>query len=205
MRKYPLVILCLIAFISCLAGGDVVINEIYYTTKTSSNQVQWLEIYNRSYSEINISGWKISTSNDLSGAFLIPAGTTINAKDFLIFAASRDVMASLWGLTDKVIEYGDVLNFSQTGDDIHLLDNTNQEYDVVWYGDGGEAGSTNAANLVSFGTTLARNIDGKDTDNPSHDFSQRFPTPGQSNSFTGFSQSTWGKIKAIYSIKRLYL
>lgn len=205
MRNYLLVSLCLIFFISFLAGGNITINECYYTTKTNSNEAQWIEIYNNSSNDIDISGWKLTTSKNLGNAFLIPAGTIINSKDFFIFAASRDVMVSVWGVSKNVIEYEDVLIFSQTGDDIHLFNTTNKEVDAVWYGDGGEMGSNNAANLVSFGMSLARNPDGRDTDDPSRDFTERFPTPGQSNNFTGFTQSTWGKIKAIYSIKKKLL
>jgi len=205
MRNYLLVSLCLIAFLSCLAGEDITINEVYYTKKTNTNDAQWLEIYNSMSSDVDISGWKISTSTNLSNAFIIPVGTVVNSKSFFIFAANIDVMASLWGLTKNLIEYGDALTFSETGDNIHLFNNTNNEVDAVWFGNGGEMGSTNAAHTVSFGMSLARNPDGKDSDNPSLDFSERFPTPGQSNTFTGFTQSTWGKIKAIYSIYRKLL
>lgn len=202
MRNYLLVCLFLITFLPVLVAEDITINEVYYTVKNNSDKSQWIELYNNSNTAIDMSGWKISASKDPNTGFLIPGGTIINPKDFFIFAASTDVMASLWGLTKNVIEYGDALTYSQNGDDIHLFDTTSKEVDAVWYGDGGEMGSINAANPVSFGMSLARNPDGKDTDNPSQDFYEHFPTPGQSNSFTGFSQSTWGKIKAIYSIKK---
>ncbi|MCK4233818.1 lamin tail domain-containing protein, partial [candidate division WOR-3 bacterium] len=190
MRNYLFVFLCLITFLSFLFGEDIAINEIYYTTRTNSNETQWIELFNKTSNEIDISGWKLSTSKDGSSAFDIPAGTVIDPKGFLIFAASRDVMVSLWGLTKNVIEYGDVLIISETGDNIHLFDNTKKEIDAVWFGDGGEMGSTNSAMFVSFGMSLSRNPDGKDTNNPSVDFSQRFSTPGHSNNYTGFSQST---------------
>jgi len=202
MRVYLLVFLCLIVFLSFLSAETITINEIYYTTKNNGNEAQWLELYNSSSQDVDITGWKISTSKNSSNAFLIPAGTIINSKGFLVFAASRDVMASLWGLTKNVIEYGSELTFSETGEDIHLFDATNNEIDVIWYGDGDEMGSSNAASTASFGSSLARSPDGRDTDNPSRDLTERFPTPAQSNNFTGFSQTTWGKIKAIYSIKK---
>jgi len=205
MKKYLFAFFCLIIFGAYLFAEDVTINEIYYTSKTNTNETQWLELYNSSNSKIDIGGWKIGTSKNPSNAFIIPAGTTINSKSFLVFASSKDVMSSLWGTSKEVIEYGEAMTFEQTGDDIHLFNNTNNERDAVWYGDGGEMGSNNAAHSVSFGMSIARNPDGNDTDNPSTDLSERFPTPGQTNSFTGFTQSTWGKIKAIYSTKRRLL
>ncbi len=202
MRFYLLVFLSLMVIVFGLSAENLTINEIYYTTRNNGNETQWLELYNSSTQNVDIGGWKIGTSMNPGSAFLIPAGTVINSKDFLVFASSMDVMASLWGLTENVVEYGNKLTFSQTGEDIHLFNATNNEIDVIWYGDGDEMGSSNAANTVSFGSSLARNPDGRDTDNPSRDLTGRFPTPGQSNNFTGFSQGTWGKIKAIYSIKR---
>ncbi len=205
MKFYMFVFLCLITFLSFLAAGDITINEFYYTTRTSGNETQWIELYNSSNSDIDISGWKIGTSKNSSNAFTIPAGTIVNTKDFLILAASSDVMASLWGLIKNVIEYGEAVIIDKTGDDIHLFNNENTDIDAVWFGDGGEMGATNAAHTVSFGMSLARDPDGKDSNNPSMDFTERFPTPCHSNNFTGFNQSTWGKIKAIYSIKKKFL
>ena len=205
MRPYLYVFLYILFLFSSLAAGDITINEIYYTTKTNGNETQWLELFNSSSNEIDISGWKLTVSKSTNNAFIIPAGTVINEDDFLIFAASSDVMSSLWGLNTDIIEYGDALDIAKTGDDIHLFNALNEEIDAVWFGDGGEMGSTNAASIVSFGMSLARNPDGSDTDNPLRDFSERFPTPEHSNSFTGFNQSTWGKIKAIYSIRERML
>ncbi len=205
MRPYLYVFLYILFLFSSLAAGDITINEIYYTTKTNGNETQWLELFNSSSNEIDISGWKLTVSKSTNDAFIIPAGTVMNEDDFLIFAASSDVMSSLWGLNTDIIEYGDALDIAKTGDDIHLFNALNEEIDAVWFGDGGEMGSTNAASIVSFGMSLARNPDGSDTDNPLRDFSERFPTPEHSNSFTGFNQSTWGKIKAIYSIRERML
>lgn len=205
MRPYLYVSLYILVLFSFLAAGDITINEIYYTTKTNGNETQWLELFNSSSNEINISGWKLTVSKSTNDAFIIPAGTVIHEDDFLIFAASSDVMSSLWGLNKDIIEYGDALDIARTGDDIHLFNALNEEIDAVWFGDGGEMGSTNAASIISFGMSLARHPDGSDTDNPLRDFSERFPTPEHSNSFTGFNQSTWGKIKAIYSIRERML
>jgi hypothetical protein len=205
MRKHLCAFLIILFFLSFLAAGDITINEIYYTTRTNGNETQWIELFNKSNSEIDISGWKLTVSKNTSNAFIIPAGTILNGEDFLIFAASSDVMSSLWGLNKDIIEYGDALQVQETGDDVHLFNNLNEEIDAVWFGDGGEMGPTNAAHAVSFGMSLARHPDGSDTDNPLHDFSERFPTPENSNSFTGFNQSTWGKIKAIYSIRERLL
>jgi hypothetical protein len=204
MRPYLCVFLIILLF-TFLAAGDITINETYYTTKTNGNETQWIELFNSSSNEKDISGWKLTVSKSTNDAFIIPAGTVLNGKDFLIFAASSDVMSSLWGLNKNIIEYGNALDIEETGDDVHLFNALNEEIDAVWFGSGGEMGSNNAAANVSFGMSLARHPDGSDTDNPARDFSERFPTPEHSNSFTGFNQSTWGKIKAIYSIREKLL
>jgi hypothetical protein len=205
MRKHSYVILLVVLSIAFLAGEDITINEVFYTTKTNTNETQWLELYNKSNSSIDLSGWKVSTSKDGSNAFTIPAGTVLDSKGFLVLAASDDVMSSLWGIVQGIIEYDDALFFEESGDNIHLFNSSNTEIDALWYGDGGEMGTSSSAQTVSFGMSLSRNPDGKDTDIPSTDFLERFPTPTRSNNFTGFSQSTWGKIKAIYSIKKKLL
>lgn len=204
MKKYLFVLFLMLTLVSCVLAHDITINEVYYTVKNNSNKAQWIELYNESDNEIDIRGWKISTTGNPGDGFTIPAGTVIKSESYVVLASSKDVMASLWGLSKNVVEYDEALFFEQSGDNIHLYDSNNNLIDEIWYGTGGEKGSTNAAGTVSFGMSLARNPDGSDTDNPSSDLSERFPTPGNSNLFTGFSQSTWGKIKAIYSIKNKF-
>ena len=81
------------------AESDVVINEIY-TTGTSSDP-DWIEIYNSSSSDIDISGYRIYDSGGQNGTKPkkeFPAGSVIPANSFLVIITD-DTSASGFGLS----------------------------------------------------------------------------------------------------------
>ncbi|MBK6765877.1 MAG: lamin tail domain-containing protein [bacterium] len=74
------------------ATNSVVITEIMYddTASGANPDVEWVEIYNTTGATINIGGWILSDSPThpitLEGAWYIPAGTTINAGQYLVLS-----------------------------------------------------------------------------------------------------------------------
>lgn len=71
------------------ASNSVVITEIMYDD-TASIDVEWIEIHNTTGAAINIGGWIVTDYNAYpptsEGALYIPAGTTINAGQYLVLS-----------------------------------------------------------------------------------------------------------------------
>lgn len=65
-------------------AGDVVINEFLVDPDAD----QWVEIYNKGSSAINIGGWFIDDDGGTQ-KFTIPSGTTINPSEFKVFESGN--------------------------------------------------------------------------------------------------------------------
>ena len=77
-------------FVPQVLAADVVVNEFLANpAETPESDNEWIELYNKTSSVIDISVWKL---DDLSGAgsdvYTIPSGTTIDANGFKVFESS---------------------------------------------------------------------------------------------------------------------
>jgi hypothetical protein len=76
--------------------GDVVINEMYCDASSYFDMSEFIELYNTTDSEIDVSGW-VLTGIEFDQIcqehhHQFPSGTTIPAHGYLVFSArSRDV------------------------------------------------------------------------------------------------------------------
>lgn len=111
-------------------SGDIVINEFMASNdNTVADQDgeydDWIEIYNNGTNSIDLSGY--SLSDDSTDLFLwtFPAGTMIDADDYLIVWADDDVSQA--GLHAN-------FKLSASGETIYLLDNTGALADQVTFG-----------------------------------------------------------------------
>lgn len=193
---------------SASLSSEIRLNEVYYHDQDT---YQWAEIFNGGAEIADLGGWIFSRHSTLVQAeyFVIPAGTVVPAEGFLLLCADGDALKARFDVPPgvEILEYGSAsqgLLLETDGDDVYLLDPHLAEVDAMWYGDGGDRGSFQSAPLVAFGHSLGRFPDGESTGVPSADFyDYRDPTPGISNPpRAGIDRSTWGRIKAMYSVKR---
>ena len=207
-----------LVFAAGSARAGVVINEVMYypSADRGDDDLQWIELYNPGAEDMDIGGWILanhplmgfSKSRDL----IFPEGTIVPASGYLLLVNDLDdskdhdgeYFAGHWTVPAgvQVLDYGQdfpQLSLGQEGDDLHLSADGQKDVDVMWYGDGGEIGS-GAASGVSQGSSLGRNPNGHDTDDPATDFIQfTHPTPGASNQSAPVTQrSTWSKIKLLF-------
>ncbi|NUP13919.1 MAG: lamin tail domain-containing protein [Polyangiaceae bacterium] len=75
----------------------VVVNEV--VADPPSGQEDWLELYNRSSESVDIGGWKITDSEPAVHSFVFPAGTTLDAGQYLVL--DRDAANSFTFGFDK--------------------------------------------------------------------------------------------------------
>ena len=110
----PLVALCMLFFLVILTpayaqiSDHVVINEVDTNPPGSdaSTIIEWVELYNPTDSDVDISGWKVASTTVLKKTLAIPFGTIIEPDQFLIYSYQ-----SIW--------------FADINDSVELLDKNN--------------------------------------------------------------------------------
>jgi len=78
--------------------GDLVINEFMASNTSAVEDISsgvseyddWVELYNNSNSDINLSGYFLSDDSEDIMSWQIPAGTVISAKGYLMIWADKD-------------------------------------------------------------------------------------------------------------------
>ena len=213
----PLFLIASMVFAAGFCHAHVVINEVmYHPEGDGSDDLQWVELFNPGPEDVDIGGWVLA-NHPLEGSIksrelIFPAGTSIPAGGYLLLVNDLDdskdhdgiCFVNRWAVPTEtqVLEYGrecPQLFFDQFGDDLHLSADGQRDIDAMWYGDGGEMGSGGAA-IVSSGSSLGRQPNGRDTDDPAADFAAfSHPTPGASNQSAPVAErSTWSKIKMLF-------
>jgi len=143
--------------------GDVVINE--FVSDPADGEVEWIELYNTTGQEIDLSGWTIEegsgTKTNLSG---ILAGS--GKEKFLVIAKPKG-------------------NLNNSGD-IIILRAGGVLIDQVAYGNWDDGDLENNAAVPSDPNSLARKFDGQNSFNNLNDLAvTTTPTKGASNIITG--------------------
>jgi hypothetical protein len=171
-----------LVFVFCLIGARcrarVVINELYYDHPGTDTGHEFIELINSSMAPADISGATIEFHNGTGTTWALvwraPANTTIAADG--LFVVGGDLVTPL---PDAVITYS-----LQNGPDaIRLVDAEGHVLDTVGYGalDDPAFVETMGAPKVPAGKSIARALDGIDSDDNSLDFIAATPTPGRHN------------------------
>jgi PKD repeat protein len=137
--------------------SDIVINE--FVSDPVDGEEEWIELYNNTEREVDLTGWKIE---DGSGAITNLSGK-IGPKDFFV--------------VEKIKGY-----LNNSGDIIILKDPSGKIIDQVAYGDWDDGNKDDNAPGTRDPYSVARIIDGYDTDRDNLDFKiSTTPTKGESN------------------------
>lgn len=158
-------------------ADHVVINEVYYDV-AGSDEAEFVELYNPTEDDVNLSGWYFGDEEDTTGYEgygQFPPGTVIPAQGYLLVAKNSTAFAQAFGFTPDV-EMTFALN--NGGDEILLGQEDHAQYvDVVTYENGSFSGVI-AHPGVPEGHSIERNPHGEDTDDCSVDFQDlSVPTP----------------------------
>lgn len=152
----------------------VLITEVFYDTPGTESQEEWVEIFNPTKEQVDISGWKIT---DGEATFTVPNGTIMPAQEVLIVARSSSGFKALYGFEPDFS--GATFSLSNSGDEVILKDSSNNVVDVVTYGKGSYPGVIPHP-AVTEGHSLERVLANFDTDDCSRDLiDQPDEMPGQ--------------------------
>jgi len=170
--------------------GEVVINEICVHGTSASDE--FVELYNNSINEKDISSWKLQYKSDTGTTWSskvgagLPDGTKIKPKGFFLLAGK-----SYAGGTIPDFRHTVDWNLKDTAGHVRLIDANETEIDRVGYGASANNPETLPAPTPAFGQSITRNTDGPDTNDNSLDFVVLItPTPQNYSYISSESNNT---------------
>ncbi|MFA6435896.1 MAG: lamin tail domain-containing protein [Candidatus Gracilibacteria bacterium] len=82
-------------------SDDIVLSEILPNPEGSDTETEWIELYNMGTDNVDLGNWSLDDEEEGSTPYIFPAGTTIEAQDFLVIYRI-DSNLSLNNDTDQV-------------------------------------------------------------------------------------------------------
>ncbi|MBU0647958.1 lamin tail domain-containing protein [Patescibacteria group bacterium] len=181
----------------------LLVSEVYYDTIGNDSDEEWVEIYNPTGGEVDLSNYKIGdeeTQGEGEGMYQFPSGASVLNDQTMVVAKNAVGFYELYGkYPDFEIDSSDddISDFSQTldmvkysswstgslsltnsGDEIVLLDDGDVVVDAVVF-EGGAYGGVTAHAGVATGHSIQREPINSDSDDCSSDFvDMTTPTPG---------------------------
>ena len=111
----------------------IIINEINYHSSDIFDPGDWLELYNASDEDLDISGW-IFQDEEEAHLFILPAGTWLAARDYLVLC--QDTTAFMALFPDVAAYVGEFdFGLSNGGELLRLFNPAAALHDSVPYGD----------------------------------------------------------------------
>ncbi len=145
----------------------VVFSEVFYDTPGTDSDEEWIELYNNSPMEVDISGWTITDNNGSGSTYTIPSNKSIAAYSYYTIAADSTGFDNLYDRDADL--YGSIPSLNNSGDTLILKDGDGTVKDTVAW-EGGAAGgvptgwgSTTAPSVSTGGTIVRTDVSG-DTD-----------------------------------------
>ena len=111
---------------------DIIINEIMADPPSDERNGEYVELYNRGTSTVDLSGWKFVDGI----SFEIPPGTSLGSGQFLVVAANKAYMESVYSGVNCIGDYGGRL--ANQGELLRLEDGNGNLADEVDYRVGGD-------------------------------------------------------------------
>jgi len=119
-------------------SDSIIFNEICFFQHEADSSGDWVELYNHSVKDIDLSGWVFS-DNQYKDGFQLPKGTVIQKKGFVILAENKSMITQ--SKSDVVGDFD--FGLSKKGEKIRLYDTEGflvdslhyQKYEKDLYGD----------------------------------------------------------------------
>jgi hypothetical protein len=176
--------------------GGVVLNEVLPNPASSDDGLEWFELFNSTDTAVSLDGWGLTFAlqvDDLEAVDVIfPANTTIPAGGFFVVGGELTEAPIDWVMVDMP-----TAGNGSGGDGIRLVDCEGWPVDTVVYGTDNEdfipddTGSiAEPVGSPGDGQSIARDVDGVDTDQALDWRLTGVPTPGATNAIAPSSGSS---------------
>lgn len=114
-------------------NNTIVINEINYNSSDEFDTEDWVELYNNSKYDVDLSGWKFKDSNP-EHEFVIPEGTVLAPEGYIVLCRDLDAFSEFFPEIENAIGDFD-FGLSGGGEEIYILNQINAIVDSVVYDD----------------------------------------------------------------------
>lgn len=115
-----------------LGDSIIIINEINYNAADDFDTGDWIELYNSSGNNLDLSGWTMKDDDD-SHSFILPQETIIEANGFLILTRDTTRFLSEFPNIESVVVGDFDFGLSSEGDAVRLYDANEALVDEVYY------------------------------------------------------------------------
>jgi hypothetical protein len=190
---------------ACEATLGVVINEFMADPTGTDGDHEWIELYNASGVDVDVSGWELQGGSSSYSSFgFFPEGTILIAGSYYLVG---DVLVETdLGMVPDAVLSMSLGNASSNADAVRLLDCTEQVMDTVVYGNTlnpsdpwvDDLGNvpTSFAPKPSSGQSTARSPNGSDSNDSGVDFVIQDPSPKEENDLVadGICDATLGVV-----------
>lgn len=179
--------------------AHLLITEVLYDPVGAEPDGEWIELYNPTESSIDLSNFKVGDEEQKGGTegmLQFPNGVSIAAGQVIVIANKATAFYSTYGFkpdyemsendptVPNMIKYSawasGTVALNNTGDDVLVLDGSDQVVDALSWGTSTWAFDPPAPDVVE-GHSLARSPAGVDTDTAADWIDQVEPQPGQIN------------------------
>ena len=119
--------------------SDIVINEIMYAP--SSGQTEWVELYNRTDSSVNLNGW--SFSDNKTTVTFVNVDINIPSKSFIVLSKDSTVLTD-YSIPVQLVVLSNMPTLNNSGDAVVIKDSLGVLIDTLtytpsWGGDNGKS------------------------------------------------------------------
>src|SRR3989344_156987 len=167
-KKVILFLIGAIFFSGCnLARADVVINEIMYDPQDADVQREWVEIYNSTTSDLDLSTWKFLEKSDASnhGLNIVQGNPVVSPGGYALIVIDLAKFLPSWFFDGTIFKVNRVTSLNNSGSTLILKNSSGTEVSRYEYN------SSQGAN--DNGKSLQRQNDGS--------WVVATPTPGATN------------------------
>ncbi len=112
---------------SFIANAQLIINEIHHNPDVKTEQVEFIELYNKTTNIINIGGWYFSDGVQ----YTFPSGTTIAPRGYVVIAQNPTALKTKYGYSGAYGPYAGGL--SKYGEKLTLRDSSGEIINEVEY------------------------------------------------------------------------
>lgn len=174
---------------------SIIVNEINYNSDNDFDPGDWIELYNKSVQNFDLSGWEIKDDDD-DHSFLIPDGTIIPGNGYLVVCSDQEAFNVLFPNVSQYV--GDMdFGLSSDGDCVRLftdegvlVENVCYENTSPWPEEANGTGATLALRHYDYDNAEGRNWYAlQDHGNPGED---------NTNAITGLAEGPLDPVLFVY-------
>ncbi len=177
-------------------AAHLLISEVFYDAPGTEPDGEWIELHNPTTGTISLAGYKIGdeeTSGGTEGMYALPLTATLGAGEYALIACKASVFSATWGMlpdyewTDSLPSVPNLTRYTawsngsiqmgNSGDEVLLLDGSDQIVDALSWGDSTVFLLPSAPDVPE-GHSLERFPPWMDTDTASDWRDQPAPAPG---------------------------